>query len=805
MRCLITGVAGFIGSQLAEYLLSAGHDVIGIDALTNYYDPAIKRANMANLHAFDRFQLVEADLVTADLATLVADQHWIFHLAAQPGVRMSWGDTFAEYDHHNIMGTQRLLEALHTAREQGSTPLKLVYASSSSVYGAAPLPQTESVTLAPLSPYGVTKLAAEHMVLAYGRNDGIPVIALRFFTVYGPRQRPDMAFHRFIRAILQDEPVTLYGDGMQTRDFTYVADVVNACVVAAQSPHEGVAINVGGGSRVTVNETLSYLGELLDKQPIIQHVGSQRGDAPHTQAATERAQDLLHWAPKVAWQEGLRQQVEWQVAISKHSAIPLAVDSRLRAATPLVGTTIRPVTLQGTDASESGPLLLKRRQGPRLVLYGHDTYGLGHLRRNLVLANGLTKAFPDLSILLLTGSPVAQEYTMPGNVDYVKLPSVVKMDDETYHARTLHVEPGEISQMRSAIIREAIGGFAPDVVLVDHAPLGMKGEMLAALRDLRQQRPQARIALGLRDIIDDPERVRATWRLQGIPAILKELYDRILVYGVPEVMDVASAYALTPEIVQRLHYCGYIARDKSHDDIAALRRRIAPHGERVILVTAGGGGDGQDLFQAYLRSVAQGEIPADTVSVLNTGPFLAEEARADLQDFINTIEPAHSGDGGEQKVTADRVRLLPFTTDLPAYLQAADLVVCMGGYNTLCEVISVRARALVIPRSQPRLEQVIRARAFADLGLVHLLPGNLGELDLLGATVTDLLNQSHEDPHRLAMAGFAAIGALDGMAEVIGTIRDLLLEATRQPRHEAVGRRVPPLQFVHSSHSEDAQ
>ena len=580
------------------------------------------------------------------------------------------------------------------------------------------------------------------MVLAYGRADALPVVALRFFTVYGPRQRPDMAFHRFIQAMSKDAPLPLFGDGSQTRDFTYVDDVVMACLRAAESPSAGIVINIGGGSRVALRETVAYLGEILGKTPRVQVHERQMGDAPHTQAATARATQLLDWQPRTHWREGLLRQVEWQ----------LAAEGQPRAT--------RRFTLGSKHAA------------PRLLLYGHDTYGLGHLRRNLVIAAGLTQAFPDLSVLLLTGSPVAQQFDMPANVDYVKLPSVVKVADESYQARTLNVDAGEITRMRTAIIREAVNGFAPDVVLVDHAPAGMKGEMLPALRDLRAQRPWTRIALGLRDIVDDPERVRATWHAQGIYDILNELYDAVFVYGMPEVLDVARAYELPANVAARLHYCGYLARERSLADVAARRAQLAPHGERIVLVTAGGGGDGDAIFTTYMTAILQGRLPTKTVSVINTGPFLDTETRNALQ-----------------RVVADhpQVHLLEFTTDLPSYMEAADLVVCMGGYNTICEVISVGARALVLPRTAPRMEQAIRARRFAELGLVHVLPDVPLTPDLLATEVTRLLTQSLPDEMAIntAILHFAEKGGLGGNVALRDGIKMLLASASPAAMGEA--------------------
>jgi len=255
----VTGAAGFIGSHLAERLLAAGWEVVGVDCFTDYYPRAAKEANLEGLRGQPGFRLVEMDLNSAALGALLQGIDTVFHQAGQPGVRASWGRSFEPYLRSNILATQALLEAaLHLKR-----PLRrFVFASSSSVYGDAPqLPVREDTLPQPISPYGVTKLAAEHLCSLYTRL-GVPAVSLRYFTVYGPRQRPDMAFHRFIRAVLEGREIEIHGDGEQTRDFTYVMDIVDANLSAAAAPAErvvGRVYNLGGGSRVTVNEVIAIV------------------------------------------------------------------------------------------------------------------------------------------------------------------------------------------------------------------------------------------------------------------------------------------------------------------------------------------------------------------------------------------------------------------------------------------------------------------------------------------------------------------------------------------------------------------
>ncbi len=306
---LVTGVAGFIGSHLAERLLADGHRVIGIDCFTDYYPRAIKEQNLAALRAHARFTFIEEDLLRADLPALLAERgvEWVFHLAAQAGVRASWGNSFEIYTQNNILATQRLLEAARDARVS-----KFVFASSSSIYGdAETLPTREEVTPLPISPYGVTKLACEHLARLYFRHYGVPTVALRYFTVYGPRQRPDMAFHKFIRAALEDREIVVYGDGEQTRDFTFVADAVDGTVRAAQYGEAGAVYNLGGGARVSVNAVLRELEAILGKRVTVRYAEPQAGDVRHTSADCTRAARVLGYAPRTPLREGLRAEVEW--------------------------------------------------------------------------------------------------------------------------------------------------------------------------------------------------------------------------------------------------------------------------------------------------------------------------------------------------------------------------------------------------------------------------------------------------------------------------------------------------------------
>jgi UDP-glucose 4-epimerase len=307
MNALVTGAAGFIGSTLSERLLKSGADVIGLDCFTDYYPRPIKERNLATLRAYPKFRFVESRIQDADLGALLADRSHIFHLAAQAGVRKSWGKDFSVYTVNNIEATQVLLEACVKRPVE-----RLVYASSSSVYGDnVTLPMREDALPQPVSPYGVSKLAAEQLCYLYTVNHGVPTVSLRYFTVYGPRQRPDMGFHKFFRAVLKGETITLYGDGEQTRDFTFVDDAVSATIAAATKGVPGRVYNIGGGSRVSMNEVIAMIGRVSGIAPKIVIDPAQKGDMRHTYADTTLAQTDLGFKPSVTLEQGLTAECGW--------------------------------------------------------------------------------------------------------------------------------------------------------------------------------------------------------------------------------------------------------------------------------------------------------------------------------------------------------------------------------------------------------------------------------------------------------------------------------------------------------------
>lgn len=307
MKVVVTGAAGFIGSHISQHWLDQGADVVGIDAFTDYYSPVQKRANVAELQHRGAFELVQGDILSLPLSDLLRGCDVLYHEAGQPGIRASWSE-FPTYVRHNVVATQALLDA---ALDAGVG--RVVYASSSSVYGnALQYPTFETDPLAPYNPYGVTKLAGEHLVTLYGANFGLSTVSLRYFTVYGPRQRPDMAIHRLIHAALDGNAFPLYGDGSAVRAFTYVQDVVaaNALAATADVP-PGTIINIGGEESVSMTELLELVGETVGRAVPVDVLSGKHGDVARTGGNVDQARLLLGWKPNVYLAAGLREQVAW--------------------------------------------------------------------------------------------------------------------------------------------------------------------------------------------------------------------------------------------------------------------------------------------------------------------------------------------------------------------------------------------------------------------------------------------------------------------------------------------------------------
>jgi nucleoside-diphosphate-sugar epimerase len=307
MKVLVTGVAGFVGSHLAEKLLSENYDVVGVDKFLDNYARRFKQKNLEPFLKHPKFKFLEEDLLRLNLRELLKDVSFVFHLAAQPGVRSSWGDEFVQYSQNNIMATQLLLEA-----SKESQVKKIVYASSSSVYGDTDdLPMREEGNTRPVSPYGVSKLAAEHLCYLYWKAYGVPTVSLRFFTVYGPRQRPDMFFHIFMDRLRKNQEVPLYDDGEQTRDFTYCGDIVDGLLGAALYPGAGEVFNLGGGTESSVLNAIHIVENLSGRKAKLKTFERQKGDVRHTRARLDSATEKLRYRPKISLEEGLSRQWHW--------------------------------------------------------------------------------------------------------------------------------------------------------------------------------------------------------------------------------------------------------------------------------------------------------------------------------------------------------------------------------------------------------------------------------------------------------------------------------------------------------------
>jgi nucleoside-diphosphate-sugar epimerase len=306
---VVTGAAGFIGSHVAETLLKQGEQVVGIDHFNDYYSPALKRQNISGFINHPNFKLIDGDIQFLDWNLLLEDVDVIYHQAAQAGVRASWGTSFRAYTERNINATQIILEAAKDAKNLK----RFIYASTSSIYGnAETLPTSETIAPQPVSPYGITKLAAERLGGLYHDNFGVPFCALRYFTVYGPRQRPDMGFHKFYKAAIEGKAIDVFGDGRQTRDFTFISDAVAANLAAAKcDAANGQIFNIGGGSRVVLEDVLDLMGDIMGQPIVRNYIDKARGDARHTAADVTKAKQILGFAAKVSLREGLTQEWQW--------------------------------------------------------------------------------------------------------------------------------------------------------------------------------------------------------------------------------------------------------------------------------------------------------------------------------------------------------------------------------------------------------------------------------------------------------------------------------------------------------------
>jgi len=342
----------------------------------------------------------------------------------------------------------------------------------------------------------------------------------------------------------------------------------------------------------------------------------------------------------------------------------------------------------------------------RFLFYSHDSYGLGHIRRTNVIADRLIRSFPAPSALVVTGSPRAHYFRYPPHCDYLKLPSVTKGPDGQYVSRDIEMSITETVALRGRLIRAAAESFRPDVFFADHTPGGLNGEILPALNALMRL-PEAPVRIiGLRDVIDEPEAVKRAWDAEGTVDVLRRYYNLILVYGQREVFDPAREYELPDDLAARIRFVGYIGRNSSTASPEKIRERFAPRTGLLVAVTAGGGGDGNSLMNSFLEGYERLGSRPPFETLLITGPLMSPRKRKRILARVKKLEGAS---------------VLEFFEDIPGICHSADFVVAMGGYNTICELAYAGASALIVPRTSPRREQLLRAQRLAERGVVRLL------------------------------------------------------------------------------------
>jgi predicted glycosyltransferase len=368
---------------------------------------------------------------------------------------------------------------------------------------------------------------------------------------------------------------------------------------------------------------------------------------------------------------------------------------------------------------------------PRILFYSHDSYGLGHLQRTLALANYFHGRWPDAPQLIVTGSPSAEPFHFPETADYLKLPSVVKVGAGRYEPRSMPISFRDVRGLRCEVLQSAARSFQPDVLIADNVPAGLKGELIPTLRYLKESGP-ARLVLTLRDIVDERARVVPDWSQEGVYELLDDVYDLILVYGDPDIHDPVREYSFSPQAAAKTHYVGYIRRDRLSISPGEARAQLELTTSRLVVVTAGGGGDGYELLRTALEGVRQrgATLPFDCLVV--TGPLMPPEQRDALRRLIPPDAAVH---------------FYEFAPDLASYIAAADVVVSMGGYNSVCEILSFRRPAVIVPRVEPRREQLIRASGLANRGLVRMIhPRELNPDRLL----REILSLLDKPPRRFA-------------------------------------------------------
>lgn len=391
-------------------------------------------------------------------------------------------------------------------------------------------------------------------------------------------------------------------------------------------------------------------------------------------------------------------------------------------------------------------------RAPRVMLYSHDTYGLGHLRRARALAGAITRSNPAASALILTGSPVAGRFAFPRRVDHIRLPGVTKRSDGSYVAQTLGMDIEEITELRAALIETTARQYEPDILIVDKEPSGFRGELLPTLDCLRQY-GRAKLVLGLRDVLDDPKLLAAEWARKGAVEATRKYYDEIWVYGQRDFYDPVAGLDLGPEVRARMHWTGYLRRELGHAGPPA-------DNDPYILITPGGGGDGEFMVDLVLSAYEQDPTLAPR-AVIVYGPFLSGETRADFEARVARLE--------------GRVSSVGFESQIEPLFAHAQGVICMGGYNTFCEVLSFDQRAVIVPRTVPRLEQWIRASRAEELGLVRMLENGRD-----GLTPQAMIRAIRELPSQPLPSQAMRDGLLGGLDYVTHRVAALLADCGEQ-------------------------
>jgi predicted glycosyltransferase len=403
---------------------------------------------------------------------------------------------------------------------------------------------------------------------------------------------------------------------------------------------------------------------------------------------------------------------------------------------------------------EQGTQIPRRKGSMKILMYSHDSYGLGHLRRTLALAEAFVGAETDTSILILTGSTVSSAFRMSFGIDLVKLPSAVKVASRVYEPSRMSIDFENLKNLRSSLIMSAVKSFDPDAFIVDKAPLGMKREVYPSLEFLHAERPSTLTVLGLRDVMDDPARIRRNWREGGISPAIESFYDTILVYGPRKIYDPLPEYGLSAATLRRCHYVGYVGRASTLEEMSDLEFEPG-----YVLVTTGGGGDGFNLLKNYLESLRGPEPAFD--SLLVTGPMMDDASMRKIERLARGL----------------RVRVMEFRADMERLILCAGAVVSMGGYNTTVELLAARKPALIVPRVEPRVEQLIRAERLADLGLVEMMHPNDLTPRLVRSKVEELLKRDPVSVPRVEVDLSGASRAVDLVTAGIARKRAVALGA----------------------------